>query len=117
VSVGPPKRNLRPMTDSSLARALFAVAGCDATVERLHKLCCEPERSPDMMAIEDALEGARLDIGRMDPESLDPAVDSLGDVGARLGSLQVAAAPQFACRWTPRPFANSTTPSSGSPGL
>jgi hypothetical protein len=78
-----------PMADSPLVRARSALADCDAVVQRLHKLCCEPDRSPEMAAIEDSLAVIRQDIATDDPDVLHRSLDNLADIGARLGFLQV----------------------------
>ncbi|HUG32889.1 MAG TPA: hypothetical protein VMM14_08350 [Acidimicrobiia bacterium] len=73
----------------SLADARSVLDECAAVVGRLHKMCCEPDRSPRMRAIEDSLMAARREIASGDPELLDRALGRLEGVGASLGSLQV----------------------------
>lgn len=62
---------------------------CETVVARLHKLCCEPERSPRLAAIEDSLVAIRGDLGSGDPESLDRALSGVADIGEEIGRLQV----------------------------
>jgi len=81
---------ISPMSDlRSLADARSVLDECEAVVGRLHKMCCEPDRSPRMRAIEDSLAAVRREINSGEPESLDRALGRLEDVGSRLGSLQV----------------------------
>lgn len=73
----------------SLADARSVLDECEAVVGRLHKMCCEPDRSPRMRAIEDSLAIVRREIDSGEPKSLERALGRLEDVGAALGSLQV----------------------------
>jgi hypothetical protein len=79
------------MSDDSLAVTRQALAGCDAVVDRLHKMCCEPDRSPRMLAIKDTIASVRadLDTSSDDTGALDRALASLMDIGAQIGYLQV----------------------------
>ncbi len=71
------------------------LAECAKVVTRLHKMCCDPERSPRMAEIEASLSAIALDIDDGDPEALGRAIARLEEVGSRIGSLQVACcAPQ-----------------------
>lgn len=55
----------------------------------MHKLCCDPDRSPRMAAIEESLVAIGGDLDSNDAESLNEAVRRLRDVGGAIGSLQV----------------------------
>jgi hypothetical protein len=79
------------MSDDSLAVTRKALADCDAVVDRLHKMCCEPDRSPRMLAIKDTIVSvsADLDASSDDTGALDRALASLMDIGAQIGYLQV----------------------------
>jgi hypothetical protein len=79
------------MSDDSLAVTHQALADCDAVVDRLHKMCCEPDRSPRMLAIKETIASVRaeLDASSDDTEALDRALASLMDIGAQIGYLQV----------------------------
>ncbi|MGQ0850115.1 MAG: hypothetical protein ACT4OP_13590 [Actinomycetota bacterium] len=72
-----------------LAEARSALGESEAVVERLHKMCSDPERSPRMAAIKDSLLAIRRDLNAGEPESMDLALDRLRDVGGQLGALQV----------------------------
>ena len=52
-------------------------------------MCCDPERSPRMAAIEDALIAVRRDLDADDQGSLDRALRRAEEVGAAIGRLQV----------------------------
>lgn len=78
------------MTGASLADARLALAQCRALVERLHKMCCEPDRSPRMAAIESALTVIDTDVATGDSGSLARSLERLEEVGAAIGHLQVA---------------------------
>ena len=76
-------------TREAYLEALGALDECDALVGRLHKMCCEPNRSPEMIAIENALRDIRdrlLSIGAMGEAGI---LDELEAVGSRIGRLQV----------------------------
>lgn len=77
------------MTESALADVRVAVTQCETVVARLHKMCCDPERSPRMAAIEDALIAVRRDLDADDEGSLDRALRRAEEVGAAIGRLQV----------------------------
>ena len=63
---------------------------CQAVVSRLHKMCCEPNRSPRMQAIEESLVRTRprLSAGITDETGGD-LLGSLKAIGSQLGGLQV----------------------------
>ncbi len=79
------------MAADSLAVTRRALADCDAVVDRLHKICCEPDRSPRMLAIKETIASVRaeLDASSDDNGALDRALSSLMDIGAQIGYLQV----------------------------
>ncbi len=83
------------MSDA-LATARQALAACDAVVDRLHELCCEPDRSPRMIAIKESIETVRieLDASADDPEAVDRALAELSDIGSRIGWLQIGCCTQ-----------------------
>lgn len=77
--------------DDELALALDQLDQCERTVEKLHKLCCEPDRSPRMLAILADIDAARTRIdGFTGPESADDIIGILEGIGAQVGHLQVA---------------------------
>ncbi|WKZ82313.1 MAG: hypothetical protein QY307_09560 [Acidimicrobiia bacterium] len=77
------------MSDSALVDARSAIAQCQTVVDRLHKMCCDPERSPRMAAIEQALIEVRRDLDSEDQGSLGRALRGAEEVGAAIGRLQV----------------------------
>lgn len=79
----------RCVPDAALADARSAIAQCETVVGRLHKMCCDPERSPRMAAIEEALIEVRRDLDAADDGSLDRALRCAEEVGAAIGRLQV----------------------------
>ena len=85
------------MTESALVAARSALADCETVVGRLHKMCCDPDRSPRMSAIERSLVAIRRDLDTDDSESLDQALRRLEKVGGAIGLLQVGccAAPRM----------------------
>jgi len=77
------------VSDAALADARLAITQCETVVGRLHKMCCDPERSPRMAAIEEALTAVRRDLDADDQGALDRAVRRAEEVGAAIGRLQV----------------------------
>ena len=79
------------MSVDSLAATRQALADCDAVVDRLHKMCCEPDRSPRMFEIKETIASIRVDLDTSsdDAEAIDRALSSLQDVGSQIGWLQV----------------------------
>lgn len=64
---------------------------CARAVDRLHKMCCEPGRSPRMQAILTDIEAARASLGTTtDPGSVQTRVLQLEEIGAQIGHLRVA---------------------------
>ena len=79
------------MTTPDIEHALAARADCEATVERLHKLCCEPGRSPRLLAVEEELTALRATLAAVEwePDRIDTVIARLEDIGASIGRLQV----------------------------
>ena len=82
---------IRLSPTSPLEAAQRALDDCQQTLARLGKLCCEPDRSPRMAAIGDALSRARSLIERIpvDGASAEVALGILEEAGAEIGRLQV----------------------------
>ena len=85
------------MTDSAhIADAIAQIDECERVVNRLHKMCCEPDRSPRMLEILEGLAQVRILVGAMSEGIADSSaskelvVMSLESIGSQLGSLQVA---------------------------
>lgn len=79
--------NMQP--ELSTARA--QLDECERIVNRLHKLCCEPDRSPRMQAILADIDAARQVLGQSDgPAAAKEVTPLLEGVGALIGHLQVA---------------------------
>ncbi len=79
--------NARP---TSLDDALIALDRCDVVVSRLHKMCCEPDRSPEMASIERALGAVRACLtSTTDAVAMDEVLAQIEAIGSRLGRLQV----------------------------
>ena len=62
---------------------------CERTVERLHKMCCEPDRSPRMQQILADIDRARGALDSPTPNTAD-VTELLQGIGAQIGHLQVA---------------------------
>jgi hypothetical protein len=52
-------------------------------------MCCDPERSPLLAAIEDSLVEIRCSLDSVDSESLDRALRRIEEIGGVIGRLQV----------------------------
>ncbi len=80
------------VSEPNLHDAIDALDRADAVVDRLHKMCCEPDRSPRMLAIKDGMAAIRTDLetGREDAAALEDVLGRLSEVGGLLGYLQVA---------------------------
>ena len=77
--------------DTEIAQALSQLDACERLVDRLHKLCCEPDRSPRMLAILADLETARQRLDAFDgSDSATAVIGILEGIGAQVGHLQVA---------------------------
>jgi len=59
------------MSDDDLSAARLALAECDAVVNRLHKMCCEPDRSPRLLEVKALIGsvGAELDAASLDADT------------------------------------------------
>ena len=74
-----------------LRKADEALERCERVVEKLHKLCCEPDRSPRMERILTDIDRARAQIDGFDGrESASQIIETLEGIGAQVGHLQVA---------------------------
>ncbi|GMQ85401.1 MAG: hypothetical protein BMS9Abin07_0967 [Acidimicrobiia bacterium] len=84
--------NLPAMPADTLAASRRALADCDAVVDRLHEMCCQPDRSPRMLAIKEdiALVRAEIEASSDDTEALERALSTLTDIGEQFGYLQVS---------------------------
>ena len=71
--------------DSALQDAL-------KTVTRLHKMCCEPNRSPRMEQLTSTITraGDLIDGGGVEGDRLDDVVSLLEEAGSQVGWLQVS---------------------------
>ena len=69
-----------------------ALDTCDAAVTKLHKMCCEPDRSPRLLAVSDTLVGVRASVAEAehDPSVIEPTLAELQELGGQIGQLQVA---------------------------
>jgi hypothetical protein len=75
--------------DLQLARA--SLDECERLVDKLHKLCCEPDRSPRIEAILLDIEAARARIDAFGSQgSPREIIEILEGIGASVGHLQVA---------------------------
>ena len=78
------------MTDEPLTSALAALDQCESAVRRLHKMCCEPDRSPRLAGIESELAEARSSLlGVPADSSLEDVLLTLTAIGSQVGTLQV----------------------------
>jgi hypothetical protein len=79
------------MSNDSITAAIEALDQCDRVVDRLHKMCCEPDRSPRMLTIKESISSARADIenATADSDAVGRSLATLEMVGGQLGSLQV----------------------------
>ena len=79
------------MSAAHLEEARVLLEECEQLVGRLHKMCCEPGRSPRMDAIISDLDAARAQIASI--RSIDDAgvvIGMLENIGGQIGHLQVA---------------------------
>ena len=78
-----------PADELQLARA--QLDECERLADKLHELCCEPDRSPRMQAIRLDIDTARDRIDAFDTErSQREIIEILEGIGAQVGHLQVA---------------------------
>lgn len=75
----------------TVSSALEALDGCDLALVKLNKTCCDPGRSPQMLALERTLADARHLIVTVSSDSgaAQSAVMQLESAGAQVGRLQV----------------------------
>ena len=68
-----------------------ALDGCDEALRKLDLGCCDPGRSPNMLALEVTLGEARSQLEQIEarPEAGDAAIARIEDAGAQIGRLQV----------------------------
>lgn len=79
------------MTIEGTSEATRYLAECKRIVDRLHKMCCEPDRSPRMQAILSDIEKAQdAAADATNPESALGIIDGLERIGSQIGHLQVA---------------------------
>jgi hypothetical protein len=71
--------------------ALTKLDECDELVDKLARLCCQPERSPRLAAIQDDIAEVRGSVRAVtdEPESTTPVYEGLERIGATIGQLQV----------------------------
>lgn len=84
--------NLAAVSDAEPLEAAFtAIDACDAALEQLHAMCCEPARNPQMIAAAETLAAARgqLEAVRSGEDTADQLIGMLEDLGGRIGRLQV----------------------------
>lgn len=77
--------------EEKLQPAFAALDTCTTAIEKLDAACCDPGRSPEMIALAASIEEARdrlVSVGHH-PETADEAQRTLEDAGARVGRLQV----------------------------
>jgi hypothetical protein len=78
-------------TTDALQPAFEALDSCQAALDKLDAMCCEPGRSPRMKALGETLADARSGLGLVgaDATEAEAVLASLEDAGAQVGSLQV----------------------------
>ena len=78
------------MTDQpDFSEAHARLDECERTIERLHKMCCEPDRSPRMQQILNGIDAARTSLDGIANDSRE-VTEMLEDVGAQIAHLQIA---------------------------
>ena len=79
------------MSQTNFSPAFDALDSCDAALDELDRLCCEPGRSPRMQALGAKLQDARRELTVLNGGSADPkaTLSLLEAAGADVGSLQV----------------------------
>lgn len=75
--------------DVTLQPAVGALDRAEAALERLHRTCCEPGRSPRMKALGATIALARAAMEREDSADPDDVIGHLESAGAQIGFLQV----------------------------
>jgi hypothetical protein len=77
--------------ETEIAQARAQLDACELLVDKLHRLCCEPDRSPRMQAILADLDTARQRLDTFDgADSARDVIGILEGIGAQVGHLQVA---------------------------
>ncbi len=78
-------------TPTELTTARIALTDAATALEALQARCCDPGRSPQMEAIEEALGDVRrnLESAMRREEPADRLLTRLEEVGAQIGSLQI----------------------------
>ncbi len=78
------------MTDQpDFTQARLRLDECERTIERLHKMCCEPDRSPRMQKILTDIDTARASLNDTAVAGRE-VTELLESIGAQIGHLQVA---------------------------
>ncbi len=79
------------MTDDPIDAARAGLTECEAIVDRLHKMCCAPRRSPSIIAIKESIASARHDLEghAPDADAVDSSIATVTDIGSEIGRLQV----------------------------
>ncbi len=90
-----PRLQLRfpPVTSRELVdAATTALNRCDEIIGELHDLCCEPSRSPRMLALEENVRSIRADLDSLGTQVIgaEQIIDELESAGAEVGRLQIA---------------------------
>lgn len=78
-----------PMNDHEVVIA--ALSDCEAALEKLDRLCCEPGRSPRMAEVGKTLDAARAMVDELgdDTRVADSIIATLEHAGGLVGALQV----------------------------
>jgi len=79
------------MKDDPIDSARAALTECEAIVDRLHKMCCAPRRSPSIIAIKESIASARHDLEghAPDADAVDSSIATVTDIGSEIGRLQI----------------------------
>ena len=98
------------MTDTRNA-VRNALDECDAAIEKLDALCCEPGRSPRIAALANAIHEARSSTEALDGTvgSAEATIAVLEKAGAQTGALQVGCCASGRLPLYERVLANLTT--------
>ena len=74
-----------------LSAARTQLDECERIVDRLHALCCEPDRSPRMQAILSEIDAVRRLLDRFEgPDTAQELTPMIERIGGQIGHLQVA---------------------------
>lgn len=79
------------MPTPELAAAYAALDRADEAIDKLHRACCEPGRSPRMESLAATVRDVRSHMATIggDPGRADAVITMLENAGATLGTLQV----------------------------